>query len=115
MKPEIIEKIKEHYNHAKQKHPYFCDKLSYSDKDSIDSFLCTSRTILKNAIKCGCVSFNDVLICEMNEALKEIIDGNNERAIEELLDMIAVCLRGIDVLEGRQSLGDPAKKSTNNN
>jgi hypothetical protein len=52
----------------------------------------------------------DVLTCELFEAEKEMAVGNKKRAIEELLDMIAVCLRGIDVLEGRQALGDPAKK-----
>jgi hypothetical protein len=110
MKPETIEKIKQHYNHAREKHPYFCDKLTYDDKDNIDSFLRMSRAILKDDIKSGYVSFSDVLFCETYEALNEMVNGNTERAIEELLDMIAVCLRGIDVLEGRQQLGDQAKK-----
>lgn len=110
MNPEIIEKIKQHYNHAREKHPYFCDKFTYENNISVDSSLNLSRIFLKDAIKSGHVSFLDVLNCEIFEALKEIIDGNTERAIEELLDTIAVCLRGIDVLEGRQALGDPAKK-----
>lgn len=110
MKPEIIEKIEKHYIHAKQKHPYFCDKLTYLNDASADSALCSSRNILNNSIKSGHVSFMDVIACEIFEAIKEIANGNKERAIEELLDMIAVCLRGIDVLEGRQELGDPAKK-----
>lgn len=110
MNPEIIEKIKQHYEHAKQKHPYFCDKLTYFDNFGADTALCTQRTILNNAIKRENVSFIDVLSCELYEAIKEMVDGNIERAIEELLDMIAVCLRGIDVFEGRQALGDPAKK-----
>lgn len=110
MNPEIIEKIKAHYIHAQQKHPYFCDKLTYCTNVSADSSLCASRIILEKEIKNSHVSFMDVLICELFEAIKEMADGNKERAIEELLDMIAVCLRGIDVLEGRQELGDPAKK-----
>lgn len=109
MNPEIIDKIKEHYIRARE-NPYFCDKLTYLNNFSADSALCTGRTILNNGIKRGNVSFSDVLECEMYEAIKEIANDNKERAIEEFLDMIAVCLRGIDVLEGRQSLGDPAKK-----
>ena len=27
MKPETINKIREHYEHAREKHPYFCDGL----------------------------------------------------------------------------------------
>jgi hypothetical protein len=110
MKPETIEKIKQHYNHAKQKHPYFCDKLTYVNDDIANSSLIMSRNILKIGIINGDVSFMDVLNCELFEAEKEMVDGNIERAIEELLDMIAVCLRGIDVLEGRQELGNPTKK-----
>jgi hypothetical protein len=110
MKPEIIEKIEKHYSHAQQKHPYFCDKLTYVKYDIASSALIMSREILNAGIKSGHVSFMDVLTCELFEAEKEMAVGNKERAIEELLDMIAVCLRGIDVLEGRQALGDPEKK-----
>jgi hypothetical protein len=110
MKPEIIEKIKQHYNNAREKHPYFCDKLTYVEYDTVHSSLIMSREILNAGIKRGFVSFMDVLICELFEAEEEMANDNTERAIEELLDMIAVCLRGIDVLEGRQALGDPSKK-----
>jgi hypothetical protein len=110
MNPEIIEKIEKHYIHAQRKHPYFCDKLTYLNDFCADSALSTVRTMLNNAIKIGHVSFMDVLTCELFEAEKEMAVGNKKRAIEELLDMIAVCLRGIDVLEGRQALGDPEKK-----
>lgn len=109
MNPEIIEKIKEHYNRARE-NPYFCDELTYLNKFSADEALTMTRTLLNNAIKRGNVSFIDVLTCEMYEAINEIANDNTERAIEEFLDMIAVCLRGIDVLEGRQSLGNPDKK-----
>jgi hypothetical protein len=110
MNPEIIEKIEKHYIHAQQKHPYFCDKLTYVNDKIASSSLIMSRDILKIGIKNCHVSFMDVLTCELFEAEKEMAVGNKKRAIEELLDMIAVCLRGIDVLEGRQALGDPAEK-----
>lgn len=110
MNPEIIEKIEKHYIHAQQKHPYFCDKLSYITKLNATDNLQSARLYLKLKIEEGFVSFVDIINCEIAEAVKEIVDDNKERAIEELLDIIAVCLRGIDVLEGRQALGDPAKK-----
>lgn len=110
MNPEIIEKIKAHYYHAREKHPYFCDKLTYANDFIADYALSMSRKILKESTEKENVTFGNVLTCEMSEAIKEIVNNNIERAIEELLDMIAVCLRGIDVLEGRQVLGDPEKK-----
>jgi hypothetical protein len=110
MNPEIINKIREHYNHAREKHPYFCDNLSYYTKSNAVEKLMLARSFIRYGIENKCVSFLDILNCEIAEAIKEIVDGNTERAIEELLDTIAVCLRGIDVLKGLQVLGNPEKK-----
>lgn len=110
MKQETIDKIKQHYEHAKEKHPYFCNRLSYHTKYGATDELQSARRDLEFNIENESVSFKDVINCEIAEAIKEIVDGKPERAVEELYDCIAVCLRGIDVLEGRLALGDPAKK-----
>jgi hypothetical protein len=115
-----IDKIKEHYEHAKQKHPYFCDGLLPSQvKDgmteeamigSIAWNIQAARARIRRGIKFGNVLWNEVLNCEVWEATEAMADGNTAAAVEECYDAIAVLLRMVDVLEGRQALGDPAKK-----
>jgi hypothetical protein len=120
MKQETIEKIREHYNHAKQKHPYFCDGLlptqvkdGMTEEAMIGSIawnIQAARARIKRGIELGNVLWNEVLNCEVWEATEAMADGNTAAAVEECYDAIAVLLRTIDVLEGRQVLGDPEKK-----
>lgn len=104
----MVSSIERHYNHAKEKHLYFCDTLvpyMYSTEDS-DGHLRVLRNVLKNA-KPGSFTMTDVINCEIEEMLNAIVHGETENAIEEAYDCIAVLLRVIDVLEGRQELGKP--------
>lgn len=106
-----IEKIKEHYDHAREKHPYFCDIICH-DKTHFDgaSFLLDDyRQRIKCSIASETLCWSDLLGCEMYEALVEIGNGKTAAAIEECYDAIAVLLRVVDVLEGRQQLGKPDK------
>lgn len=105
-----IDKIREHYEHAKQKHPYFCDKLTFVPADMAARRLESARDILELDIAREKVPFRNVLNCEIWEILESLANGNNAAAVEECYDAIAVLLRVVDVLEGRQALGDPAKK-----
>lgn len=102
-------KIRKHYEHAKEKHPYFCNRLSYRTLYGVVGRLKDARDELELNISSGTVSFRDVLDCEIAEAEREMVYGNPAAAIEECYDAIAVLLRVVDVLEGRQALGDPAK------
>ena len=104
------EKIREHYEHAKAKHPYFCNRLSYRTLFGAVGRLKDARDDLNINICNGTVSFRDVLDCEIAEAEREIVYGNTAAAIEECYDAIAVLLRVVDVLEARQALGTPEKK-----
>lgn len=120
MNPEIIEKIKQHYNHAREKHPYFCDGLlptqvssDWSKGEVLQKIvleLRLARDRIEGGGKIGNRLWNEVLNCEVWEAIEAMADGNTSAAIEECYDAIAVLLRVVDVLEGRQALGDPAKK-----
>lgn len=120
MKQEIIEKIREHYEHACKKHPYFCDGLlptqvkdGMTEEAMIGSIawnIQTARARIRRGIKFGNVLWNEVLNCEVWEATEAMADGNTAAAVEECYDAIAVLLRTVDVLEGRQGIGDPAKK-----
>jgi len=48
-----------------------------------------------------------LLICETREFEEAMTLKDTAAAVEELYDVIAVCMRIIDVLEGRQELGRP--------
>jgi hypothetical protein len=120
MKQEMIDKIKEHYNHAREKHPYFCDGLlptqvssDWSKGEVLQKIvleLRLARERIEVGGKIGNRLWNEVLNCEVWEATEAIYHKNIAAAVEECYDAIAVLLRTVDVLEGRQALGDPAKK-----
>lgn len=115
-----IEKIREHYEHAKAKHPYFCDGLLPTDTDSgwskgevlqkIVLELRLARDRIEVGGKIGNRLWNEILNCEVWELAEAIYHKNTTAAVEEAYDAIAVLLRVVDVLEGRQPLGDPKKK-----
>ena len=107
-----IEKIKQHYEHAKEKHPYFCDALlphrEYSFKmihELIDANLALARNRIEVGVRDGNVMWNELLNCEAWEATEAIANDDTAAAVAECYDAIAVLLRVVDVLEGRQKLG----------
>ena len=113
MTPEMITKIREHYEHAKAKRPYFADRLILkSDFPLWEHRLAGVRHWMGIERKKKMTSAETVLLCENAEMFAAIEQGETAAAIEEAYDAIAVLLRTIDVLEGRQPLGDPSKQST---
>lgn len=108
-----VEKIAEHYRHAVKKHPYFCDRF-WCEVSGINlkEDLLVKRALLKLAMLGDCVSTDLVLSCEIAEVFDAYASGDTAAAVAECYDCIAVQLRMVDVLEGRQKLGKPdsAKK-----
>ena len=110
-------KIREHYAHAKEKHPYFCDTMrpdfGYSLRKEKKAYACalkSSRDSIVHDIHNGTLSWDKLLDCEIWEMLVAMVDGDAAHAVEECYYAIAVLLRTIDVLEGRQKLGKPEKE-----
>jgi NTP pyrophosphatase (non-canonical NTP hydrolase) len=99
--------IERHYLHAKEKHPYFCDALTYHTRFGADFELAKARDALAFDVKNKTVTPLSVLNCETLEVIDAIVHDDKTHAIEECYDAIAVLLRVIDVLEGRQKLGKP--------
>lgn len=103
--------IKEHYYHAKQKHPDFCDELipQNLDKDIIKAVikheLAQVREDIKKTAEKGMLDFSTLLNCEVWEIHEAVANGDTKQAVEECYDSIAILLRVIDALEGRQVLG----------
>lgn len=101
--------ICKHYDHAREKHPYFCDLITSLSPVEADTHLGIYRSLLEAEIKASKVEARTVLNCEICEALQAYTYGDFSQAIEELYDCAAVLLRTIDVMEGRQKLGKPEK------
>lgn len=99
--------IERHYFHAKEKHPYFCDIIKNDGLpfDFAGWHLGECHKRLLHAREANVVRWDELLDCEKYEAMVEINHGNTAHAVKELYDCIAVLLRTIDVLEGRQKLG----------
>lgn len=104
-----------HYDHAREKHPYFCDTLlPFGMKrfpDFWEDLLKGSRGELSEYTKGGCVPAKSAYNCELSEMEAAIAHNDTPAAIEKCYDVIAVLLRVIDVLEGRQPLGKPAPET----
>ena len=110
-----ISNILKHYDHAKEKHPYFCDDLlPKSEREEMrrhtKDVLTSIRKNLEDRAQVGHVEWDNLLNCGRWEVFNAIANDDKAHAVEELYDCIAVLLRTIDVLEGRQKLGKPETK-----
>lgn len=112
---KVVGAIERHYNRAKERHPYFCDGLTGGDVygresrlsqcEYYDARLRLCRDEVRNRSENGTLKAEHVLQCEYHEVLAAYARGDTEAAVNECYDCIAVLLRTIDVLEGRQKLG----------
>lgn len=106
----VDKRIWAHYDHAKKKHKYFCDRITCLSDVGSDTHLDIYRSTLAAEKKVSDVEAYTVLMCEVYEAIQAYTHGNISQAVEECYDAIAVLLRTIDVLERRQKLGKPEMK-----
>lgn len=109
----VVLKIAEHYCHAKRKHPYFADRLCPDWLDPkqrtkiIGNTLAKCRKYIENDIARHRLMWDALANCEVWEIHEALARGDKAAAVEECYDAIAVLLRTVDVLEGRQKLGRP--------
>ena len=105
----VVYAIERHYEHAIDEHPYFCDMVTRDlwTVKGIQDNLKRIRQYIEQDIARHEVEAMSLLICEMREFEEAMTLKDTAAAVEELYDVIAVCLRIIDVLEGRQALGRP--------
>lgn len=104
------ERVRQHYDHAREKHPYFCDIITCLSDVGSDTHLDIYRATLKAESNNEVVEVGTLLGCEFYEAIQAYTHVDTAHAVEECYDAIAVLLRVIDVLEGRQELGKPETK-----
>ena len=107
----VVSAIERHYKHAKEKHPYFCDKILPEQSENFikatRSILSDIRLVMSEGMENGQLAAFTVAQCEMLEFVESVMMGDTTNAVEECYDTIAVMIRIIDVLEGRQELGRP--------
>lgn len=97
MKPEIIEKIEQHYNHACMKHPDFVKRFGVEDEFDWSEFnLKMYRTKIETETKYNNLGLESILLCEVWEFFDAITNERFQEAIEESYDIIAVVLRAIE-------------------
>ena len=102
-------RIFEHYAHAREKHPYFCDfdpmmsTRDFAKKMKVQ--LDNARSGIEISKECGEVEWIDLLECEKFEAVVAMSNSDKAKSVDELYRCAVVCLRTIDVIEGRQKLG----------
>lgn len=115
-----ISNIIKHYAHAREKHPYFCDGITPFDigyaqmSQTFEEVVDERRDAVAYNAKKHSLLLEHLTDCKFSEVLCECDRGNDALAVQKLYDLAVLCLRAIDVLEGRQNLGEP-KSQTNNN
>lgn len=107
----VIEKVAEHYEHAKEKHPFFAHGLFLEGDSASDAehTLAQMRMCLKHEKNENNVLAETVLNCEISEAAQAYASGDKAHAVEECYDSIAVLLRMIDAIDGREPLAGDAE------
>lgn len=103
MKPETINRIKAHYEHAKRKHPKFADMLYAQSHYIAQTNLAFYRDLMEWGVTAGEVESDDILRCEIAEIYEAYKGGRLADAKEECYDAIAVLLRMIDMIEKEES------------
>lgn len=106
---EHAPRIERHYKHAREKHPYFCDRalppLGGKSKEIIENILSGLRKDIVVDAQHDSLHWKKLLDCKVWEALEAIATGDYAHAVEKCYDAIAIILRIIDVMERREKFG----------
>ena len=100
---DFYQRAASHFLKAVRKHPRFADKLhGYTSPGMARGHCVACREIINSKRKCSEVFATDLLECELLEAW---CAPNEQETISELYDAVAVLMRMIAVVEGKQRLG----------
>ena len=106
-----LSRVVKHYRHAREKHPFFADVMvrewirGNGKQCDVNFLLDEARMTLYARNISRNVSCFDILTCELYEIAEAVNRKNDKDAISECYDAIAVLMRMVDVLVGRQKLG----------
>ena len=95
-----------HYAKALRKHPYFADVLfSNGVLCDAEDRLTRIRDQVVYFAHCRWLDGTILAECEVAEALVAYLRGDKAACVDELYDAVAVLMRMIAVVEGKQKLG----------
>ena len=104
-----------HYAKAVRKHPRFADRLfcrgevmksKYGEiLPDLERSLARERDDIARDDANGQLEARSLLACEFREAYAERLRGDAAACVDELYDAVAVLMRMIAVVEGKQRLG----------
>ena len=95
-----------HFLKAVRKHPRFADALFENDvPDDAEYRLKCARNKVSYYERCGWLAGTILAECEITEANVAHLKGDAAACVDELYDAVAVLMRMIAVVEGRQKLG----------
>jgi hypothetical protein len=112
MKQETIEKVKWHYNHAREKHPNFVDGYGLNEAGWVRNQLKFWRNALACEVNMGKITLSSVLKYEVAEFEDALVHGDYQNAIEEGYDIIAVVLRGIERIKKLEVVNNQFRDTT---
>jgi hypothetical protein len=95
-----------HFAKALRKHPRFAYALFENDvPDDAEYRLKCARNKVSYYERCGWLAGTILAECEITEANVAHLKGDAAACVDELYDAVAVLMRMIAVVEGRQKLG----------
>ena len=95
-----------HFLKALRKHPRFADMLFGNNVlDDAEYRLRCDRSKIAYYANNGWLDGTMLAKCEVAEATVAYLQGDNSACVEELYDAVAVLMRMIAVVEGKQTLG----------
>lgn len=99
--------------YAKEKHPHFIDRMTYLSDVGADTHLEFMRNHLDLSIEVNDCDMYAVLLCEFYEAMQAYTHGDLAHARQELAQCAAVCIRGMEYIEGELAKQHTTKEKTN--
>ena len=106
MPADFIRRAYEHFVKAVRKHPRFADALfSEDEKADAEYLLERARAEVDYLAKNNWLDASALATCEICEAQLAHARGDKAACVDELYDAVAVLMRMIAVVEGKQRLG----------
>ena len=116
---DFYDRAYDHYAKALRKHPRFADALfdprelwgdgrASAIRDHAEACLHSYREAIKIGSIERMLTAKTLMLCEMFEADLAHAQGDAAACVEELYDAVAVLMRMIAVVEGKQRLGGEA-------
>ena len=106
MPTDFYLKCASHFLKAVRKHPRFADALFENDvPDDAEYRLKCARNKVSYYERCGWLAGTILAECEITEANVAHLKGDAAACVDELYDAVAVLMRMIAVVEGKQKLG----------